>query len=145
MASLATSKHVVITPTKHAIFMAFLAMVEEGDEVILPDPSWGTFEACARIAGAKVVAKFDPEKEYRMFPERVAEQVTKKTKMILINSPSNPLGSVMEKKDVKGIADICQGPRSLPSYRTRPTRRSSSRGSTPPSPRFQGCSSAPSP
>jgi aspartate aminotransferase len=102
-------KHVVITPTKHAIFMAFLAMVEEGDEVILPDPSWGTFEACVRIAGAK--AKFvtlKEEEEYRMFPERVAEAITKKTKMILINSPSNPLGSVMEKKDVQGIADLAK-------------------------------------
>ena len=102
-------KHVVITPTKHAIFMAFLAMVEEGDEVILPDPSWGTFEACVRIAGAK--AKFvtlKAEEDYRMFPERVAEVITKHTKMVLINSPSNPLGSVMEKNDIQGIADLAK-------------------------------------
>ena len=99
--------HVIITPTKHALFMSFLAMIDEGDEVILPDPAWGTFEACVRVAGG--TPKFvtmRSEEDYRMLPEKVAEQITKRTKMILINSPSNPLGSVLERSDVRGIADL---------------------------------------
>jgi len=99
--------HVIITPTKHAVFISFLAMIDEGDEVILPDPAWGTFEACARVAGG--TPKFvimSPDEDYRMLPEKVAEQITRRTKMILINSPSNPLGSVLEESDVKGIADL---------------------------------------
>lgn len=99
--------HVIVTPTKHALFMSFLAMIDEGDEVILPDPAWGTFEAGVRVAGG--IPKFvtmSPEEGYRMLPEKVAEQITPRTKMILINSPSNPLGSVLEKSDIQGIADL---------------------------------------
>ncbi len=102
-------RHVLITPTKQAIFMAMLAMVEEGDEVIVPDPEWGTFDACARLAGAAVkYATLDPAEQYRMTPERVMEMVTPKTKLIVINSPSNPCGAVLEESDVKGIADIAK-------------------------------------
>jgi aspartate aminotransferase len=102
-------KHVLITPTKQAIFMTMLAMVEEGDEVIVPDPEWGTFDACARLAGATVkYATLDPDEQYRMTPERVMAKVTPKTKLIVINSPSNPCGAVLNEADVKGIADIAQ-------------------------------------
>jgi aspartate aminotransferase len=58
-----SSKNVLITPTKHAIFMTMLALIDEGDEVIVPDPAWGTFDACARLAGAKVrYARLDPRR-----------------------------------------------------------------------------------
>jgi aspartate aminotransferase len=102
-------QHVVITPTKFALFMAFLTMVDEGDEVILPDPAWGTFEACIRLAGGiprHVTVR--AEEDFRMLPENVAEAITPKTKMILANSPSNPLGSILEKGDVKGISDLAK-------------------------------------
>lgn len=102
-------RHVLITPTKQAIFMAMLAMVEEGDEVIVPDPEWGTFDACARLAGAAVkYATLDPAEQYRMTPEKVMDMVTPKTKLIVINSPSNPCGAVLEESDVRGIADIAK-------------------------------------
>jgi len=102
-------QHVVITPTKFALFMAFLTMVDEGDEVILPDPAWGTFEACIRLAGGiprHVTVR--AEEDFRMLPEKVAEAITPRTKMILANSPSNPLGSILEKGDVKGISDLAK-------------------------------------
>lgn len=100
-------QHVIITPTKHALFMACLAMVDIGDEVILPDPAWGTFEACVRLAGGVPrYVTLKAEEDYRMLPEKVAEAITPKTKMILSNSPSNPLGSVLEREDVQGIADL---------------------------------------
>jgi aspartate aminotransferase len=102
-------QHVVITPTKFALFMAFLTMVDEGDEVILPDPAWGTFEACIRLAGGiprHVTVR--AEEDFRMLPEKVAEAITPRTKMILANSPSNPLGSILEKSDVKGISDLAK-------------------------------------
>jgi aspartate aminotransferase len=100
-------KHVLITPTKQAIFMSCLAMVDEGDEVILPDPAWGTFDACVRLAGGiSKLVPLRPEDDYRMLPEMVAEAITPKTRMIMINSPSNPLGSVLTRGDVEGIADL---------------------------------------
>jgi len=102
-------KHVIITPTKQAIFMACLAMLEEGDEVIMPDPAWGTFEATVRIAGARAsFVTLKDEDGYRMSPEKVAEAINPRTKMILINSPSNPLGSIMERSDMEGIADLAK-------------------------------------
>jgi aspartate aminotransferase len=103
------ASHVLITPTKQAIFMTMLAMVDEGDEVIVPDIAWGTFEACARLAGGKVRhAKLSPETAFRMTPEQVAEQITERTRMVVLNSPSNPCGSVMTKDDIRGLADLAQ-------------------------------------
>ncbi|MDD1769259.1 MAG: pyridoxal phosphate-dependent aminotransferase [Methanomassiliicoccales archaeon] len=101
--------NVLITPTKQAIFMSMFAMLDEGDEAIIPDPTWGTFDACVRLAGATPrCLKISPENDYRVTPERVAELINRKTKLILINSPSNPCGAVMTKKDVQGIADLAK-------------------------------------
>ncbi|MDD1765765.1 MAG: pyridoxal phosphate-dependent aminotransferase [Methanomassiliicoccales archaeon] len=102
-----SENNVLITPTKQAIFMTMFAMLDEGDEAIIPDPTWGTFDACVRLAGATPrYLKLIPEEEYRITPERIAELITKKTKLILINSPSNPCGAVLTKKDIQGIADL---------------------------------------
>ncbi|MCX6650153.1 MAG: pyridoxal phosphate-dependent aminotransferase [Methanomassiliicoccales archaeon] len=103
------ASNVLITPTKQAIFMTMLAMVDHGDEVIVPDIAWGTFEACAKLAGGNVrYAKLSPEKAFRMTPKSLAEQITKKTKLVVLNSPSNPCGAVLTKEDVKGVADLAK-------------------------------------
>jgi len=100
---------VLVTPSKHAIFMSMLAVVDEGDEVILPDPAWGTFDATARLAGGRPrYAVLREEDGFRMNPEVVAELITPKTSLIVINSPSNPTGSVIEREDLKGIADLAK-------------------------------------
>lgn len=104
-----TASNVLVTPTKHAIFMSVLAMINQGDEVILPDPVWGTYDASIRLAGGKPrYAVLKQEEEFRMTSERVAELITPKTRMIVINSPLNPTGSVLEKEDIKGIADLAK-------------------------------------
>jgi len=101
------ASNVLVTPTKQAIFMAMLAMVDEGDEVIVPDIAWGTFEACAKLAGGKVrYANLSAENGFRMTPELVSDKITKRTKLIVLNSPSNPCGSVLTREDVQGIADL---------------------------------------
>lgn len=99
--------NVLITPTKQAIFMTSLAYLDPGDEVILPDPAWVSYEACIRLAGA--VPVFIPTKfedEFIVDPALVEAAVTPKTKMIIINSPSNPTGCVMPEGVLKQIADI---------------------------------------
>lgn len=101
--------NVLVTPTKHAIFMSALAFLDPGDEVLLSDPSWVTYEACIRLAGAwPVYVPTSDETGFTMTPEAVAERVTSRTKMIILNSPSNPCGSVMPREDIKAVADICQ-------------------------------------
>lgn len=104
-----SAKNVLVTPTKHAIFMIALAYLDPGDEVILADPSWVTYDACIRLAGAKpVYVPTSAKDEFCMTPEMMAEKITDKTKMVFLNSPCNPTGAVMSRSDLKGIADLCQ-------------------------------------
>ena len=104
-----TASNVLITPSKHAIFMSMLAMVDEGDEVIIPDPAWGTYDASIRLAGGRpTYAVLEEDNGFRMNPEVLAELITPRTSMIVVNSPSNPAGSVFERDDIKGIADLAK-------------------------------------
>ena len=101
--------NVLITPTKQAIFETIMATVNEGEEVIMPDPSWVTYEPCVQLAGGKAVpVTTTDEGQFRLLPEKVAELITPKTKMILFNSPSNPCGAVETHEDIKGLADLAK-------------------------------------
>lgn len=103
------AKNVLVTPTKQALFMIALAYLDPGDEVLLPDPAWVSYEACIRLAGAKPV--FVPtyfEDGFLVSPERILEAITPNTKMLVLNSPSNPTGCVMPAELIKAIADICR-------------------------------------
>ena len=103
------SSNVLITPTKQAIFESILATINEGDEVIMPDPSWVTYEPCVQLAGGKAVPCLTKEEsQWRMLPKDVAELITPKTKMILFNSPSNPCGAVETHNDIRGLADLAK-------------------------------------
>jgi len=97
----------MITPCKHAIFMSMLAFLDPGDEVIFEDPNWVSYEATVRAAGAKpnyVPSKF--EEDFVIDPNRIANAITPKTKMIILNSPSNPTGSVIPCNTLREIAKI---------------------------------------
>ncbi len=103
------ASNVLITPTKQAIFETVLATVNEGDEVIIPDPSWVTYEPCVQMAGGKAVpVRTREEEQWRVVPEVVAELITPKTKMVLLNSPSNPCGAVETHDDIRGLADLAK-------------------------------------
>lgn len=104
-----TAKNVLVTPTKQAIFMAALAFLDPGDEVILPDPTWVSYEACIKLAGAVPVyipTRF--EEGFAVDPKLIEDAITPKTKMILINSPSNPTGCVLPEATLRKIADIAK-------------------------------------
>ena len=103
------AKNVLVTPTKQALFMIALAYLNPGDEVLLPDPSWVSYEAHIRMCGAVpkyITTTFDDG--FVIDPDKVAAAVTPKTKMIMINTPSNPTGCVQPESTLKGIADICK-------------------------------------
>jgi aspartate aminotransferase len=103
------SSNVLITPTKQAIFETILATINEGDEVLMPNPSWVTYEPCVQLAAGKAVpVTTTDENQFRFIPEDVAELITPKTKMILFNSPSNPCGAVETHEDIKGLADLAK-------------------------------------
>ncbi|UCE46156.1 MAG: pyridoxal phosphate-dependent aminotransferase [Methanobacteriota archaeon] len=103
------SSNVIVTPSKHAMFETIMATVNEGEEVIMPDPAWVSYEPATALAGGRAVpVKTTAENEWRVLPDAVAELITPKTKMILLNSPSNPCGSIATKEDIEGIADLAK-------------------------------------
>ncbi len=105
----AKAANVLVTPAKQAIFYAILATVEEGDEVLIPDPAWVSYEPIVSLAGGKVVrVPATLETDFRMTPEAVAERVTGKTKLLIANSPSNPTGGVATPEDVRGWCDLAK-------------------------------------
>ena len=101
------ASNVLITPCKQAIFMIALAYINPGDEVILADPSWVSYEACIRLAGGVPVyvpTRF--EDNFVLDPALVESKITPRTKMIILNTPSNPTGAVIPADVLKQIADI---------------------------------------
>lgn len=101
------ASNVLVTPTKQAIFMIALAYVDSGDEVILPDPSWVSYEACIRLAGGvPVYVPTKYEDEFVVDPALIEAAITPRTKMIILNTPSNPTGTVIPGDVLKQIADI---------------------------------------
>ncbi len=104
----ATPDQVVVTPgAKPIMFYAILALINEGDEVIYPNPGFPIYESMAQyVGGVAVAAPLREEREFRMDVDEVSSLVTPRTRMIVINSPHNPTGSVLTGEDVRAIADI---------------------------------------
>ncbi|MEM4700056.1 MAG: pyridoxal phosphate-dependent aminotransferase [Candidatus Nezhaarchaeales archaeon] len=90
-----------------ALMLAALCLIDPGDEVIIPDPGFVVYEAVVLMAGGRpVYVPVLEENEYRMLPEEVEARVTPRTKAIIVNTPSNPTGGVMEGSDLEGIAEV---------------------------------------
>jgi len=103
----AESDEVVVTPgAKPIMFFAILACVNPGEEVLYPNPGFPIYESVANFVGAKPVPiPLKEENDFRLDPEYVKTKITKKTRMIILNSPENPTGGVLTKEDLKVIAD----------------------------------------
>ena len=98
---------IVTVGASEALFMCAQAFIEKGDEVLLSNPSFLSYEACVKIANGTIVpVDCTMENEFKLKAEDVQEKITDKTKAIVLNSPSNPTGAVMEKEDIKAIADL---------------------------------------
>jgi len=103
-------EQVVITPgLKPGIFFSMLAIVNPGEEVIYQDPGYPTYGSVSSFLGAKgVMIPLLEENEFRMNPDDIKKRITKKTKLIIVNSPQNPTGSVMTKSELDEIAMIAE-------------------------------------
>ena len=92
---------------KHALFNAIQVLVEHGDEVIIPVPYWVSFKDMVQYSGGKpVFVETDESQNFRLTAAMVERAVTPKTKLIILNSPSNPSGAVMASEDMKAIAQF---------------------------------------
>lgn len=100
-------EEVVVTPgAKPIMFFSILALVNPGDEVLYPNPGFPVYESLINFVGAKPVpVPFEEENEFSLDPEYVKGRITKKTKMIVLNSPENPTGGVASREQLKLIAD----------------------------------------
>lgn len=103
----AESDEVVATPgAKPIMFFVILACVNPGEEVMYPNPGFPIYESVVNFVGAKAVPlPLKEENDFRLDLEDFKEKITKKTKMIILNSPENPTGGVLTKEDLKAIAD----------------------------------------
>jgi len=98
---------IVTCGAKDAIYEGMEAVLNPGDEVILPTPAWVSYEPCVQMAGGKTVLHPVNQNTFQL-DDSILEKVTNKTKMISINSPSNPSGAVFDKKSMKLVADLCE-------------------------------------
>jgi aspartate aminotransferase len=92
------------TGGKHALFNAIQVLVDHGDEVILPVPYWVSFKDIVRYAGGNcVLLETDEAQGFRLTAEMIERLVTPRTKLIILNSPSNPSGAVMSPEDLRAV------------------------------------------
>ncbi len=100
------NSEILVTPgAKHAIYCACLATLNAGDEVLVLSPAWPTFFVCVQAAEAKPV-EVPTGESYRLSEEELKERITNRTKMILVNSPNNPTGGALDKRDIATIAEL---------------------------------------
>lgn len=102
------NKEVVVTVGgSEAIDIALRAMLDPGDEVLIPQPSYVSYEPCAILAGGvPVIINLKNENEFRLTAAELEEAITEKTKVLILPFPNNPTGAIMEKKDLEAIAEV---------------------------------------
>lgn len=98
---------IVTVGGSEAIDIGLRAMINPGDEVIIPQPSYVSYEPCAYLAGATpVIIDLKAENEFRLTPEELENAITDKTKILILPYPNNPTGAIMEQEDLEKIAKI---------------------------------------
>ncbi|MDJ0798879.1 MAG: pyridoxal phosphate-dependent aminotransferase [Calothrix sp. MO_167.B12] len=102
------AENVIVTNGgKHSLFNLMLALIEPGDEVIIPAPYWLSYPEMVTLAGGKaVIVPTDASTGYKITPERLRQVITPKTKLFILNSPSNPTGMVYSPEAIKAIAQV---------------------------------------
>lgn len=104
----AMSETLVTVGGSEAIDLAIRAIVNDGDEVIIPEPCYVSYKPCAILANAKpVVVDLKVENEFRLTADELLDATTDKTKILVLPFPNNPTGAIMEEKDLKEIAKVC--------------------------------------
>ena len=99
---------VIASGAKHNVYAALRALVNPGDEVIVPAPYWVSYcEMVSICAGVPVTVETTEEANFKMTPEQLEAAITPKTKALMLNNPSNPTGMAYTKDELQAIADVC--------------------------------------
>lgn len=103
------SQIIVSNGAKHSIFNALFALLDEGDEVILPAPYWVTYpEVIKVVGGVPVAVQGARENQFKVTAKELESAITPKTKLLILNSPSNPTGAVYTEEEIRAIAAVCE-------------------------------------
>ncbi|KAB2639698.1 MAG: pyridoxal phosphate-dependent aminotransferase [Verrucomicrobia bacterium] len=101
------SEIIVSNGAKQSCFNAIMAVCGEGDEVIIPAPYWLSYPDMVRLAGAEpIIVQTTEENDWKMTPQQFEEAMSPRTKMVIINSPGNPTGSVYSKEELRAIVEV---------------------------------------
>ena len=99
---------IVTVGGSEAIDIALRSMLDPGDEVLIPQPSYVSYEPCTVLAdGVPVIINLKEENEFRLTKEELLEHITDKTKILILPFPNNPTGAIMEEDDLRAIAEVC--------------------------------------
>ncbi len=103
-----SAENVIVTNGgKHSLFNLMLALIEKGDEVIIPAPYWLSYPEMVKLAeGVPVIVNTTAETDYKITPEQLHQAITPKTKLFVLNSPSNPTGMVYTPEEIKALAQV---------------------------------------
>ncbi len=101
---------IVSVGAKHSLFNIFQAMLNEGDEVIIPAPYWVTYPEQAQYSGGKpVIIDTDDASGFKITAQQLKDAITPKSKILVLTTPSNPTGSVYTKEEIEAIAEVLKG------------------------------------
>jgi aspartate aminotransferase len=94
---------------KHSFFNLMQVMLNEGDEVIIPAPYWVSYPSIVMLGGGEpVIIQTDAESGFKITPKQLQEKITKKTKAVVLNSPSNPTGAAYSKKEIEALGEVLE-------------------------------------
>src|SRR3954462_1750419 len=102
------SQIIVSNGGKHSCYNVILATCQVGDEVIIPSPYWLSYPEMVKLAAAKpVIIETSDKTEFKVTPEQLRAAITPRTRLFILNSPSNPTGSLYSRAEIKALGDIC--------------------------------------
>ena len=104
--SVSPDEVMVTSGASEALHIAMQALVEPGDDVLVPDPGFVSYSALSHIAGGRVIGV--PLVDLVLDPDVVAEHITQNTKVLIVNSPSNPCGSVQSRKEIQALSELAE-------------------------------------
>ncbi|MEY9834798.1 pyridoxal phosphate-dependent aminotransferase [Streptacidiphilus sp. EB103A] len=104
------ARQIIVTPSaKHALFVSVMTLLGPGDELLIPTPSWVSYPAMARLAGAEpVFAPLSAENGFRLTRELLEVHLTPRTRALLINNPNNPTGNVLSPAEADAVASVAR-------------------------------------
>lgn len=103
-----TSEIVIASGAKHCLYIALNVLLNPGDEVIIPAPYWVSYHEMVTIAGGIPVTIYAEESQsFKISPEQLEAAITDKTKVLMLNNPSNPTGMIYSREELQALADVC--------------------------------------